>query len=76
MITTINNNERIFQIVSSVGHQVFCNLDQINSVVTAMELRVGYFTIYHFWDNKPKKVTKKYLKELFKANGLIQEFYY
>lgn len=76
MITTIDNNTRVFQVVTSTGKQAFCNLEQLNTVVSMLGTNEGYFTIYHFWDNKPKKVSKKYLKELFTANGLTQEFTY
>lgn len=76
MYTTIDNNARVFQVVTSTGKKAFCNIDQLNTVVSMLGTHEGYFTIYHFWDNKPKKVSKKYLKELFKANGLTQDFNY
>ena len=28
MTTTINNNLRVYQVITSVGHQVFCNIDE------------------------------------------------
>ena len=76
MYTTIDNNIRVFQVVTSTNKQAFCNLEQLNAVVLMLDTNEGYFTIYHFWDNKPKKVSKKYLKELFKANNLELKFTY
>ena len=76
MFTTIDNNVRVFQVVTSTGKQVFCNLDQLNTVVEMLGTIEGYFTIYHFWNNKSKKVSKKYLRELFEANGLTLDFSY
>lgn len=76
MKTTIDNNVRVFQVVTSTGKQAFCNIEGLNNVVSELGTREGYFTIYHFWNNKPKKVSKKYLKELFTANNLELKFTY
>ena len=76
MQTTIDNNLRVFQVLTSNGAQVFCNLNQLNEVVKELGCREGYFKINHFWNNKAQKVTKKHLNELFEANQLVKEFYY
>lgn len=76
MITTIDNNTRVFQVVTSTGKQAFCNLEGLNDAVLNLGTNPNYFTIYHFWNNKPKKVTKKYLKELFKSHNLELKFTY
>ena len=76
MKTTINNDLRVFQVLTSNGKQVFCNLQDLNQVINDLGTHAGYFKINHFWNNKAEKVSKKYLKELFEANGLTQEFYY
>ena len=76
MHTTIDNNSRVFQIITSLGHQYFCNLHDIGRIVKEMELREGYYTVLHFWNNKPKKVSRKYLKEMLQANGLTFDFNY
>lgn len=76
MTTTIDNNQKVFQIIDSRSNQYFCNFDDINKVVTENNLRAGYFTIYSFWNNKPKKVGKGILKEMYKAHGIEQEFAY
>ena len=76
MKTTIDNNLRVFQIITSVGHQYFCNLPDISRIVKEMDLRQGYYRINHFWNNKPAKVSKKYLAEMLEANGLPFDFQY
>lgn len=74
MITTIDNNQRVFQVVDSYGRNYFCNLKQLNEVIRENNLVEGYYTINHFWDNKPKKVSKKLLKEMFEAQGIEKLF--
>lgn len=76
MITTINNNLRVYQVISSTGKQFFCNIEQLNEVVKENDLKEGYFKIFHFWNNKPQKLSKKALKEMFEGSQLKQEFYY
>lgn len=76
MITQINNNERVFMVVKSTGASGFCNISELNLLVDYLGCNPNYFKIYHFWKNKATKVSKKYLKELFQANQLKQEFAY
>jgi hypothetical protein len=76
MQTVIKNNERVYQIISSLGKSWFCNIEDLNTIVKENTLREGYFKIFHFWDNKPKKVSKKDLKAFFDGANLKQEFYY
>lgn len=74
MVTTIDNNQRVFQVIDSYGRNYFCNLKQLNEVMRENNLRAGYYTINHFWNNKPKKVSKKLLKEMFEAQGIEKLF--
>ena len=74
MVTTIDNNQRVFQVVDSYGRNYFCNLKQLNEVIRENNLVEGYYTINHFWNNKPKKVSKKLLKEMFEAQGIEKLF--
>ena len=74
MITIIDNNQRVFQVVDSYGRNYFCNLKQLNEVIRENNLVEGYYTINHFWNNKPKKVSKKLLKEMFEAQGIEKQF--
>jgi hypothetical protein len=76
MKTTINNNLRVYQIVTSTGKQMFCNIEQLNYCVNFLECCAGYFKIYHFWNNKPQKLTKKGLTAMFDGSQLKQEFHY
>lgn len=72
----IDNNQRVYQVVTSMGRQYFCNIDQLNAIVIGNELRAGYFKIFHFWNNKAQKVSKKDLKSFFEGSQLKQEFIY
>lgn len=76
MKTTINNNERIYQVVTSIGRQCFCNIEDLNEVIKELETREGYFKIWHFWNNKAEKVSKKDLKTFFEGSNLKQNFTY
>jgi len=76
METTINNNLRVYQVVTSLGKQYFCNITELNKVVSTAECKQGYFKIYHFWNNKPQKLSKKDLKAMFEGSQLTQEFNY
>lgn len=76
MTTTINNNLRVYQVKTSTGKQAFCNIEQLNEVVKYLQTQPDYFTIYHFWNNKPEKVSKKDLKGFFEGANLKQDFAY
>ena len=76
MITLINNDLRVFQVVYGIGLSVFCILIDLNKVVKEKNLQLGSFKIYHFWNTKPQRVTKRYLKEMMLANQIKQEFKY
>lgn len=76
MKTTINNDLRVYQVVTSTGKQFFCNIEQLNDVVKSNELKAGYFKVNHFWNNKPQKLSKKDLKAMFEGSQLTQDFHY
>jgi len=76
MKITIDNNLRVYQVVTSWGKQFFCNIEDLNKIVNDNNMQPGYFKIYHFWNNKPQKVTKKDLKSFFEGSQLKQEFFY
>ena len=76
MQTVINNNLRVFQIVTSTGNQFFCNLHDIAAIVKEQNLHPGYYSINHFWNNKAQKVSRKYLREMLEANNLPYNFNY
>lgn len=76
MKTIINNDLRVYKIVTSTGKQAFCNIDELNDVIESLNTHQGYFKIYHFWNNKAQKVSKKDLKSFFEGAGLKQKFFY
>ena len=76
MKTLINNDSRVYQVLSSTGKQFFCNIEDLNEIVKNNDLQPGYFKINNFWNNKPQKTSKKDLKSFFEGAGLKQEFYY
>lgn len=76
METVINNNCRVYQVITSNGKQFFCNIEDLNKIVNDNKMNQGYFKIYHFWNNKAQKVTKKDLKAFFEGAQLKQEFFY
>lgn len=76
MNTTIDNNLRVYQVTTSTGKQAFCNIHQLNEVVESLGTHEGYFKIFHFWNNKPQKLSKKGLLDMFEGSQLTQQFYY
>jgi hypothetical protein len=74
MKTEIDNNQRVFQVIDSHSRSYFCNLEDLNKVIKENDLTEGYYTINHFWNNKPKKISKKLLTEMFQASGIVKEF--
>jgi len=76
MLTTINNNLRVYQVITSTGKQFFCNIQDLNRVVNENGMNAGYFKIYHFWNNKPQRLSKKDLKAMFEGSQLKQKFNY
>ena len=76
MNTVINNDCKVYQVITSTGKQFFCNIEDLNKIVNDNNMNQGYFKIYHFWNNKAQKVTKKDLKAFFEGAQLKQEFFY
>lgn len=76
METKINNNLRVYMVVTSRGKSAFCNIEDLNEVVRELGCKEGYFKIFHFWNNKQERVTKKDLASFFEGSQLTQEFYY
>jgi len=74
MTTLINNDLRVYQVLTSTGKQYFCNIQDLNEI--CKDMNSGYFKIYHFWNNKAEKVSKKDLKLFFEGSQLTQNFFY
>jgi hypothetical protein len=76
MKTTINNFLRVYQVTTSTGNQAFCNIEHLNDVVKELECHAGFFKVFHFWNNKPQKLSKRELKSMFEGSQLKQDFDY
>lgn len=66
----LNNQIRVFQIITSTNEQFFCNLYHIPSIIKENNLIDGYYKVYHFWDNKAKLISKKDLDAIYIANNV------
>ena len=75
MTTTINNDLRVYQLITTSGKQFFCNIEQLNYVINS-ECKQGEFKILHFWNNKPQRLSKKALDTMFEGSQLKREFNY
>lgn len=73
---TIDNNLRVYQVTTSTGKQAFCNIEDLNRIVKDLDCRAGYFKVFHFWNNKAVKLSKKDLLSMFEGSQLKQEFIY
>lgn len=76
MKTTINNDLRVYQVITSSGKQVFCNIEELNNVTANLSTHKGQFKIYHFWNNKPQYLHRKNLDLMFDGAQLKREFNY
>lgn len=74
MKTVIDNNQRVFQIVDSYNRSYFCNLFDIERVMTELGLIEDYFKVYHFWNSKPQRASKKLINDMLEANGKSKIF--
>ncbi len=73
MKTTIDNNQRKFLVQSQgFGTQkdIFCNLENIPFILSEYFEPNEEYKIYEYWNRKLKQVSKKFLKELYKANQI------
>lgn len=72
MITIIDNNQTVFQIVSQgwSAKQFFCNLSDVPAVLTQEFEANEDIVIYRTWNFRLKKQSRKQMNELFKANQI------
>ena len=71
MITTIDNLQSVF-VVEREGiskNSIFFFFFDIPKVLKELE-KNDNFVVYRYWNYKPKKLTKKGLNDLFKANQI------
>jgi hypothetical protein len=73
MTTTIDNNQRKFLVQSQgFGTQkdIFCNLANIPFIIAEYFEPHEEYKVFEYWNRKLKTVSKKFLKELYKANQI------
>lgn len=73
MKTTIDNTERQFLIINQgfgSTKNIFCNLQNIPFILAEYFEPNEEYKIYEYWNRKLKQVSKKFLKELYKANQI------
>lgn len=76
MKTTLTEGLRVYMVVTSTGKQMFCHITELNQVVKHLEVQPGYFKVFHFWNNKQVKLSKKDLRSMFEGSQLTQQFNY
>lgn len=76
MLTTIDNNQRVFMIYGTGWNtqKYFCNMPDIVKCAKEFEINQPYI-ICHFWNNKAEKLTIKKVIELLEANQLDASFF-
>lgn len=76
MKTTLTEGLRVYMVVTSTGKQMFCHIQDLNQVVKYLEAQPGYFKVFHFWNNRQMKLSKKDLRAMFEGSQLTQQFNY
>jgi len=69
MITTINNNERLFLVTGDWTTSIVCNLKDLETVCNMVEDKTT-LKIYHKWGNKFNVASKKMIKDMLIAMDL------
>ena len=64
MITTIDNNTRVILITTSTSRQAFCNPKDYHKTLEQLDTNEGYYKVYHFWNGRQTRLSKKDLKDL------------
>ncbi len=72
MITTINNNERVFM-VTDKQTKVLCNLAGLEGAFNSFESHT-YIKIYEIWNYKMLTVPKSRLRPMLTAHQLDNKF--
>lgn len=73
MKTTIDNNQRKFLIQSQGfgnAKDIFCNLKDIPKIIKKQFEPNEEMKIFEFWNRELKRLSKKRLNEMFKANKI------
>ena len=72
MVTTIDNQSRVFVIVRQgfFNRSYVCNLEAIPKIITNELEKNDDFYIMELWNFKLKKCSKKHLNEMFQAHKI------
>jgi hypothetical protein len=73
MKTTIDNTQRQFLVINQgfgSTKNIFCNLANIPFILAEYFEPNEEYKVYEYWNRKLKQVSKKFLKELYKANQI------
>lgn len=73
MNTTIDNTQRQFLVINQgfgSTKNIFCNLANIPFILAEYFEPNEEYKVYEYWNRKLKQVSKKFLKELYKANQI------
>jgi len=68
-------NEKVFLITTSTGKSQFCNLLDIPYMIEKLGTTEGYYKVFHFWNNKMRVASVKYINEMLKAAGVNEVIY-
>lgn len=66
MITHLDNNQKVFQLIDDNENAIFCNLLQVKRTIESKAI----VRIYYFWNNKPKLIGLNAMNEMLKKNQL------
>lgn len=69
MVTKIDNTQRVFIVEFDYSSTIFCNLQDIPAAIK-QAIDKQSITIYHYWNFKKKKASKKMLNSMFKCSGM------
>lgn len=67
MKTTIDNNQKVFQIVDSFLNSTFCNLCDLQAVLSEIN---DFCKVYYFWNSKQTKISPSELRKMLTANQI------
>ena len=70
MKTIINNNERVFLLLTWRGEKIFCNLKDVPKAYKKLEATGEKVIIYHFWNMALKPIKKSMLNLMLADSNL------
>lgn len=72
----VNGGERVLMALAGNGKIFFSNINNINAAVELCQAAPGTVTIFHFWNGKQTKMSRRELLEFAAANGVSINFKY